>query len=90
MASDTAAESAPEAAAASPEQLLADAENAFATGDFEQVRKLTQQVLSAPSLKPELRTGAETLLRQVSLDRVQVGLFLACVALFLYTWFTYV
>lgn len=73
-----------------PEAILAKAENAFASGDFEKVRKLTQQVLSQQKLSPELRSGAEALQKRVSLDPIQASVFVACLALFLYTFLTYV
>jgi len=80
---------APLPGAGTPEgESLAKALAAFERGDYVEVRQLTEKLVEAPDA--EVAGFARDLLSRTQIDPVQVGVVLACLALFAYIVYTYV
>ncbi len=80
---------APLPGAGTPEgESLAKALAAFERGDYVEVRQLTEKLVEAPDA--EVAGFARDLLTRTQIDPVQVGVVLACLALFAYIVYTYV
>jgi hypothetical protein len=67
---------------------LQEADAAFTRGDYVRVRELTEKLIGAPD--DSVARYARDLLSRTEVDPVQVGVVLACLALFAYIVYTYV
>jgi hypothetical protein len=67
---------------------LREADEAFTRGDYVRVRELTEKLVGASD--DEVARHARDLLTRTQIDPVQVGVVVACLALFAYIVYTYV